>query len=83
MQSPGGNPTAARKLVPRAVSVAIALLEFAVTIPNLISIGQFVYVCCLFGIPCLWVCMFAGRNKIVEAIGWAIQILILIMMLCF
>jgi hypothetical protein len=81
MQNAEVNPFAKRKLVRRAVSVAVALLQIAVTIPNLMGFGEFVYIMCVFGIPCLGVCIFAGRNKVVEAIGWALQILLLIIML--
>jgi hypothetical protein len=80
MQNASDNPSAARKLAPRAASVAIALLQLACTIPSLMGIGEFVYVLCLFGIPCSCVCIFTGRNKILAAIGWVLQILLLIMM---
>jgi hypothetical protein len=81
MQNAAGNSSIARKLVPRAVSVVIALLQLACTLPNITGIGELVYILCLFGIPCSCVCVFTGRNNIVAAIGWVLQILLLIMML--
>lgn len=77
LEARGGD----RRKKRRIISVTIALVPFAITVRDVGSVGEFVYVCCLFGIPCLWVCIFTGRNMVGEAIGWMIQILSLIRML--
>jgi hypothetical protein len=83
MQNAEVNPACVGKVVRRIVSVAIAILQLAVTIPNCMDVRAFCYVFCLFTLPCLCVCIFAGRNKKVETIGWILQILLLILMICW
>jgi hypothetical protein len=66
-----------RKWLRILISGLIGLLVFAATYPNVILPGggiwmsAFVYILALAFIPFVLICVFAGRNKTLEGIGWA------------
>ena len=66
----------------RVLSAILALLIFAATLPGVAGNGKvhsagLIYIICLSIIPFLLIFIFAGRNKILEGIGWVSQLILL------
>ncbi|MFA6217831.1 MAG: hypothetical protein WDL87_09310 [Candidatus Omnitrophota bacterium] len=65
------------------ISGVIALFLYAVTFPSITGPGvplrpaTLIYIFCISVIPFLLVCIFAGRNKILEIVGWGVQFIVL------
>jgi hypothetical protein len=57
-------------LARRVISLFLGILFFLCVAPNLISLGEVVIYLIVFLAPAFCVFLFAGRNFIVEIIGW-------------
>jgi hypothetical protein len=74
-----------RKWQRLSISGIIALLQFAAIFPNrwgkgTVLIWSSIYIIILSLAPFLWISFFAGRNKIAEAAGWIVQVVLLVLM---
>jgi len=71
------------KWIRRVISAIIALFIIAVSSPDVIVRGRvhtglFIYILCVSIVPFLLVCIFAGRSKTAEIVGWCIQLFMLV-----
>jgi hypothetical protein len=64
----------------RAISGIIALIAFAMMLPNIIGPWSIVLTVCMILGPCAWVWVSAGRNQKLEIVGWAVQFGLLLLM---
>ena len=64
------------------ISGVIAFLVMAAYYPSITRSGEpphpalLIYMLCISVVPFLLVCIFAGRSKIGEGIGWGVQVIL-------